>query len=84
MNLARPAFDRILHAGGVFVVFAEPRTKRNYVLAEANNFGAPTAGEKLSLDNWSFLSSLCENQLIAAKDYGEEMSAFVDSRHPLG
>jgi hypothetical protein len=72
---ARPAFDRIVAHGGIFVIFAAPRQSSTYLVAPSNGFGGPKPrSEKFACDNWSFLTCLGEHQVEIGQHRGEEMS----------
>lgn len=68
----RKDFDRILKAGGIFIIFAQPR-----VLQQLSIDG----GASLTCDNWSFLSCLRESHLNVSADNGTEI--FVEEQNCL-
>lgn len=64
-------WDRILGAGGIFVIFAQPRLRQELVLATAR-FRRFDHARDLSFDNWSFLPLLHRENLKVASDHGTE------------
>jgi hypothetical protein len=83
--------DRILTAGGVFVVFAEPRFQPKIVLAARSElYGSLERTETINADNWSFLSVMTPAYLAIQDEYREEIkvcdgfgifSAFLRRHH---
>ena len=70
----RDEFDRIVNAGGCFVVFAAPRVRQELVVATARKYWSHLdASKPLRADNWSFLSVLSDNLDIKC-EHGTEMS----------
>ena len=72
-------FDRILYAGGVFIIFADSRDMQEIVWAKLK-FNTLHIDREISFDNWSFLSTL--SKLNATHDVGEEIVP-VDGDYPL-
>lgn len=68
MHCVSSNFDRILKAGGIFVVFAQPREEQR--LNKGYN--------ELLVDNWCFLSVLSAYNLHVPFDHGKEMSTVPD------
>jgi hypothetical protein len=67
----RPAFDRILEAGGVFVVFAEGDWEQEFIWGRINDNGL-LRGEPIEASIWDFLSAL-EN-VVVENDPGTEIT----------
>ena len=65
--------DRILTNGGVFVIFSDARSSRQFVFAKIEGrTGGLTIQQEFDVDNWNFLSEL---SYIAVKDdHGEEIA----------
>ena len=64
-------WKRILEAGGVFVVFAEPRLRQNLVFGSAR-FGMFERAKDIHYDNWSFLPILSRETIKIEQDHGTE------------
>ena len=75
MSHVRSEGDRILRHGGVFVLFAAPLTRPEYVYARRSPYdgGLDPHSSVLNADNWSLLSEL--QWLAVSADFGEEMDA---------
>jgi hypothetical protein len=65
------SWDRILLAGGTFVVFARPRRRQRIVLGTVR-FDRLTEEKDITVDNWSFLSVLSPELLRIDDDHGTE------------
>ncbi|MDP2898010.1 MAG: hypothetical protein Q8Q12_15860 [bacterium] len=72
MREVRDDFDRILRHGGLFVVFAQPRSTPNLVRARVQH-GQLDTRDDVRPDNWSFLSILSPRDLEITSDIGEEI-----------
>ncbi|WP_114973390.1 hypothetical protein [Rhodoferax ferrireducens] len=79
-GIVKSDFDRILHAGGVFVVFAPNKTQGQTKIGrlQYRNFEAE---KDCTWSEWSFISDL--HDMEVSHDQGEEMSV-VDLISPLG
>ena len=77
--------DRILHHGGVFIVFVEPRRDPGYVLGQASRrYGFEKRGA-VEVTNWGFLSVLAsESDVQVAVDHGLEMQPEESAEDLLG
>jgi hypothetical protein len=64
-------WNRILGAGGTFVVFAQPRLRQELVFANAR-FGMFDRTKELHYDNWSFLPILSRENFKVESDHGTE------------
>jgi len=73
MYAARGPFDRVLDHGGVFVVFAEPRTSADIGWGRADGYYGLQA-QPLGLDNWGFLTTLGSHRIGVTRDHGREMT----------
>ncbi|WP_435017607.1 hypothetical protein TA3x_005225 [Tundrisphaera sp. TA3] len=71
MGTAREEGARILESGGMFIVFATPRTTVEYVFLRPEE--RYKRREEFPLDNWSFLSLLGDRWLTLNRDSGTEM-----------
>jgi hypothetical protein len=75
MAHVREDFGRILNHGGLFVIFAAPRSEQDILLAKRDRYSNSLVdGEKIKADNWSFLSILNEENLVAEFDSGYEIT----------
>jgi len=89
MSIVQPAFDRIFHHGGLFVIFAQPRLHQDLVWARFIHVGSVfesfEIGQAIQADNWSFLSILSPEDLGIEPDFGEEISvpSYADYDHPF-
>src|SRR5579872_5112945 len=79
----RTASDRIIRAGGVFIVFAEPRTQPKLVAARTDGYGHLDDVRQLDFDNWSFLSMLSRDHLTIGRDYGFEITPMKEGVGPF-
>lgn len=70
--------DRILKAGGLVVVFADPRTDDNLSLGRL--YGKTVQPSETKLDIWDFFS--LNDNLIIDRDYGAEVTV-VEQEPPL-
>jgi hypothetical protein len=79
MAALRDKFDRVYQAGGMFIVFADTRSKQTLVLGSVQNRrygGEFQIHQNLSDDNWSFLPVLTD--LDVREDHGEEISLIAE------
>jgi len=76
MTHVRKDFDRILHSGGLFVIFAQPRLHYDLVWAKKDHY--LHISKEIPADNWSFLSILSANHFVIKEDYGEEIQVSED------
>ena len=69
----RADMDRILKHGGIFILFAAPRSNPRYKVAELTSYGSldPYSAQEMHADNWSLLTDL--RWLPISADSGEEM-----------
>jgi hypothetical protein len=77
MRSVRKAFDRILDAGGVFVIFAEPRIWPTMVFGwiDPHVFrGGLQVEEEIKEHTWSFLTVLSSDHLRSKAEYGNEIT----------
>lgn len=74
MSGVRKDFNRILHHGGIFIIFAKPRRMHQFVFGRNLGGQIHREGPAPEVDNWSFLSVLSNNQLVIDRDPGEEVS----------
>lgn len=74
MAFTRDAFDRILAHGGCFVVFAASRAEVAYILEKKDLHRRSHETEKLTFDNWSFLSTLSPQHIQVTRAYGTEIA----------
>jgi hypothetical protein len=65
--------DRILKSGGVFVIFAKPRSQQDSFLATALQAKEIQIRNKIDVDNWSLLSILSAGYLQIESDEGNEI-----------
>lgn len=72
MGIMQKDFDRILKHGGIFVIFAQPRSLQKLVWAKVD-YSELKIKEKVPWDNWSFLSVLSPDYLQIEADHGEEI-----------
>jgi hypothetical protein len=79
MAMVKEQFDRILEAGGCFIIFSDMRKKPNFVWARSGYRGLDIQ-EELPYDNWNFLS--CLSNLTITDDDGEEITP-VKENWPL-
>jgi hypothetical protein len=76
MTSVLDASDRILNAGGAFILFAEARIRPTMVLANiGSTFGAREliVKQEIDRDNWSFLSLLSRDHLKVKSEFGTEI-----------
>jgi hypothetical protein len=66
------AWDRVLQAGGAFVVFARPRRQQRIVLGRVK-FKRLNEEQVVTIDNWSFLTPLSADLLRVEDDHGTEL-----------
>ncbi len=73
MASVQGAFNRVLDHGGLFVVFAQPRTKPGFLHGRVI-YGDFHFERHIPYDNWCFLSFFADDHLTIQYDYGTEMS----------
>jgi hypothetical protein len=73
MTRLRKPSDRILEAGGCFVIFAEEREGPKLLLAAIDIFSTLATKQTIEEDNWSILSILSRDHLQVKSDYGTEI-----------
>ncbi|MDD2917502.1 hypothetical protein [Rhodoferax sp.] len=78
--MVRSDFDRILAAGGVFVVFAAAKTRGSIQAARKGYHGLEDQ-RPCNWSEWSFVSDL--QDMDVSQSHGEEMNV-VDQNTPLG
>ena len=75
------SFDRILSAGGIFIIFADEKTGIDLELGALNRYGQYYSQESFNRDAWHFLTELFDLEVLS--DYGEEISS-TDMQSPVG
>jgi len=73
MAMARPALDRSLAHGAVFIVFADSRGPQDITLTWEHYPGRLDRGEPIHEDSWSFLTTLDEWHLQVRADVGGDV-----------
>lgn len=63
-------FDRILHSGGVFVIFASPIEKQDYYWGD-QGYARRDTQQSFELENWNFLSIF--DYLVVGVDHGSSV-----------
>jgi hypothetical protein len=67
--------DRILKYGGIFIVFAAPRLKYEFIWGYYEQFRGITKKSDIPYHNWSFLSTLHKGAIRVSSDRGEEIKS---------
>jgi hypothetical protein len=71
MAMVSGDWNRILQAGGAFVVFAQPRLRQELVYTTARH-GMLDRAREIHHDNWSFLPILSQENIKIVSDHGTE------------
>ena len=74
MREIKDDFDRILHHGGLFVIFAQPRFFQDLVIAQKPHRELRIEKRNINLNNWSFLSIMNLEDFDINHDSGREIS----------
>src|SRR5207302_1251805 len=72
MTFAAKHFDRILHNGGVFVIFSDAREEQELVYGQHHEYHGLSIQQKIPRDNWSFLPIF--SNLSITSDFGQEIT----------